>query len=60
MLDVEAPVLHCSVPAAVVDKTDDPQLLTTFTAGTLGIGLALIVALVALDTHPIEFLAVTE
>jgi mannose/fructose/N-acetylgalactosamine-specific phosphotransferase system component IID len=60
MLGVDAPVLHCSVPAAVVDKTDDSQLLTTFTAGASGIGLALMVALVASDIHPRVFLTVTK
>jgi hypothetical protein len=33
MLDVAAPVFHSRVPAAVVDRVDDPQLFTTVTNG---------------------------
>ena len=36
MLGVAAPVLHSSVPAAVVDKVDDPQLSDTVTEGVAG------------------------
>jgi hypothetical protein len=45
MLDVEAPVLHSSVPVAVVDKTDDPQSLTTVTTGVAGMVLGAAVPL---------------
>ena len=36
MEEVEAPVLHKIVPAAVVDNTELPQLFTTFTIGVDG------------------------
>jgi hypothetical protein len=45
MLGVDAPVLHCSVPAAVVDKTDDPQLFATVTTGAAGVVLGAAVPL---------------
>ena len=34
---VVAPLLHRKVPVAVVDNIDEPQLLTTVTAGAVGI-----------------------
>jgi len=37
MLGVVAPVFQCKVPEAVVDKVDDPQLLTTVTTGVAGV-----------------------
>jgi hypothetical protein len=37
MLDVDSPVLQCSVPDAVVDRVEVPlQLLTTVTPGVAG------------------------
>jgi hypothetical protein len=45
MLEVEAPVLHSSVPAAVVDKVDEPQLSDTVTAGADGVVLGAAVPL---------------
>jgi hypothetical protein len=45
MLGVAAPVLHSSVPAAVVDKVDEPQLFETVTAGVAGVDLGAAVPL---------------
>ena len=45
MLEVAAPVLHSSVPLAVVDNVEDPQLSTTFTAGAAGVDLGAAVPL---------------
>jgi hypothetical protein len=53
MLDVEAPVFHSSVPVAVVDKTDDPQLSATVTAGVAGVVLGAAVPLPVALTQPL-------
>jgi len=52
MLDVVAPVLHNSVPEAVVDKIDDPQLSTTVTTGAEGISLGAAVPLPGVLVQP--------
>ena len=52
MLDVAAPVFHSRVPAAVVDRVDDPQLFTTVTNGAAGTVLGAAVALPGRLVHP--------
>jgi len=52
MLDSLSPVLHDSIPPAVVDKIDDPQLSTTVTTGAEGISLGAAVPLPAGLMHP--------
>jgi hypothetical protein len=52
MLDVAAPVFHSRVPAAVVDRVDDPQLFTTVTNGAAGTVLGAAVALPGKLVHP--------
>jgi hypothetical protein len=45
ILGVTAPVLHNSVPAAVVDNVEDPQLSDMVTAGAAGVDLGAAVPL---------------
>jgi len=60
MDEVVAPVLHNSVPDAVVDSVDVPlQLFTTFTTGVAGKVLGAAVPLPALLVHPFT-VVVTE
>ena len=52
MLEVVAPVFHSRLPAAVVDKVDDPQLFTAVTTGVGGIVLGAAMPLPAGLVHP--------
>ena len=52
MDEVVAPVLHNKVPAALVERVDDPQLFTTVTAGVAGVDLGAAVPLPAALVHP--------
>ena len=47
-----APVFHSRLPAAVVDKVDDPQLFTAVTTGVGGIVLGAAMPLPAELVHP--------
>ncbi len=47
-----APVFQSKVPDAVVDKVDDPQLLTTVTTGVAGVDFGAAVPLPAELVQP--------
>ena len=49
---VVALVLHNKLPAAVVDKSELPQLFTTVTSGADGVDLGAAVPLPATLVHP--------
>lgn len=52
MDDEEAPVLHASVPDALVESTEFPQLLTTVIAGVAGVAFGAAVTVAAGLIHP--------
>ena len=47
------PLLHSRLPAAFVDKVDEPQLLTTVTTGAAGIAFGAAVAEPAALVQPL-------
>lgn len=49
---VVAPLLHSNVPAAVVERTELPQLLTTVTTGVEGVVLGAAIPLPGALVHP--------
>ena len=53
MEEVEAPVLHKIVQAAVVDNTELPQLFTTFTIGIADAGFIVMVNVFSVPVQPL-------
>jgi hypothetical protein len=53
-------VVHNNDPVAVVDKVDDPQLLTTVTVGAAGAALTVTAVTADVAEQPSALVAVTE